>query len=214
MNTNANNEQTVRLIARQLSKAYGFYFEKRMRRPYRPNPRASSQESWQRVARTCIRLGADPQHYMAAQFEFAKSLPIPNTLHADKAVKNYVRYQVTALYVDSDNSSGIDTGARMSPGVTLIKTKIADTAMHLQSLSGITDVTSIEAEEFIVKNPWHFDSLSVMLTCPTDKIADIFGAQAATELKSRPEIEQALREDETMHHILRKIHACSENNAG
>lgn len=213
MNTNSDTTQTVRLLARQLSKAYGFYFEKRMGRPYRPNPRASSQESWERVARTCIRLGADPQHYIAAQFEFAKSLPIPNTLHADKATKNYVRYQVTALYLDSETSEGIDNSVRMSPGVTLIKTKVADTTMHLQSLSGITDVTSIEAEEFITKNPWHFDPLSVMLTCPTDKIAAIFGQQAATELKSRPEIEQALREDDTMHHILRKLHACSENNA-
>lgn len=202
----ANDNQQVRLMARQLSKVYSMYFEQRMRRPYRPNARASSQESWERVARTCLRLGADPQHYIAAQFEFAKSLPIPNTLHADRAVKNYVRYQATALYVDSAPSDGIDNGVRMSPGVTLIKTRIADTAMHLQSLSGITDLHSTDAEEFILNNPWHFDPLSVMLACPTDKISEAFGKQAAEELASRPEIEQALREDDTMHSTLLKLH--------
>lgn len=201
-----NDNQQVRLIAKQLSKVYSMYFERRMRRPYKPNARASSQESWERVARTCMRLGADPQHYIAAQFEFAKSLPIPNTLHADRAIKNYGRYQATALYIDSALPEGIDSDVRMSPGATLIKTRIADTAVHLQSLSGITDVHSADAEEFILNNPWHFDPLSVMLTCPTDKITEVFGLQAAKELASRPEIEQALREDDTMHSTLLKLH--------
>lgn len=203
----------VSRYARLLRAAYATLFQVRTGRQYRPNPRAAGSGVWERVARTCIRLNAYPEHFMQAQFEFARSLPIPNTLHADTACKNYSRYRATTLYLDSPTENEVDTCVRMSPGATLLKSKQADTVAHMHSLIGKTDMHDAEVQEFVCNNPWHFDPFSIILLCPTQPYVDVFGRGALEQMENRPELEQALRDDESLHPVITCLYGLKENNA-
>lgn len=185
------DENTIKNAASILRKLFRVRKEEHDNKPYTPHKRFDDAACWEKVAKVVLRLKADPEDYIEAQFRFCKSVVFANTLHGPIAQKRWRQYLAVK---GSDKKSSPPIPSDPAPWQADLAGKIADFWHDLDYLCGSHDLTRKDVCDTVLSMRLRFDPLVVMLLCPSEEFKKVFGEEAKLCLEENPHLRQAAQE--------------------
>lgn len=179
-------------LAREIKRIYCDQKAKALRKAsYKPDSRNSGTELWMKVAELCHKLGARPEDFVTAAFEFCSfpSGPFANNLHG-KAMVNWYEKYLSQKELDDDVFSTAKTPAEFE-----IKNKLATLRTHLFHKTGSCDPDNPEVMKELRSSLFGLDPLACILLGGADEEVVNVHRDAADEiLSARPDIIRTLKE--------------------
>lgn len=161
---------------------------------YRPNNRLIDLDTWGRVAKEVQKLHADPDVYIEAQFQLAKSQVFPNSLHGPVAKKRYRTYCMMkanrGVPLDTEEAAKLEETLTDAPAKEL-EEDLTDTYRSLQYYCGGTDLNDPAVASKALGIYLHFDPLCMLLINPTPQFKQVFGRMAKKRLEQHPSLRRA-----------------------
>lgn len=146
-------------LCREIRNEYKRQKEMYTRASYKPHKRYDAVSAWVSAAKLCKRLGASPVDFVTAQFKMRTGAIFANTLGGDIAERAYKQFR--AQFAGRHSEEDID--ASRSVGQTDILNRIATVKLLLQNKTGDTSLINEANIQELLRTPWMFDPLAVML---------------------------------------------------
>lgn len=175
--TSKYDEADIEELADKLKFFFKMEKEKNEGRTYRPHKLLDDKKIWNRVAEVVLKLKADPEDYIHAQFLFSKTIVLANTLHGPVAQKRYTRYKFMHNITESKTVSVKDEE---------LQEMLRDTIEDIRILCGSCDFSNEEVESKVLRMKLRYNPFILLLLNPSSKFLEELSEQAIEEMNKHP----------------------------
>lgn len=182
--TSKYDEADIEELADKLKFFFKLEKEKNEGRVYRPHKLLDDKKIWNRVAEVVLKLKADPEDYIHAQFLFSKTIVLANTLHGPVAQKRYTKYKFMHN-IPEDNSVSIKEEE--------LQEMLRDTIEDIQSLCGSCNFSNEDVEEKVLRMRFRYNPFVLLLLNPSKKFLDELAKCAIEEMHKHPRLVSAAK---------------------
>lgn len=175
--TSKYDEADIEELAGKLKFFFKMEKERNEGRTYRPHKLLDDKKIWNRVAEVVLKLKADPEDYIHAQFLFSKTIVLANTLHGPVAQKRYTRYKF--MHNISENKT-------VSVKDEELQEMLRDTIEDIRLLCGSCDFSDEEVESKVLRMKLRYNPFILLLLNPSSKFLEELSEQAIEEMNKHP----------------------------
>lgn len=175
--TSKYDEADIEELADKLKFFFKMEKEKNEGRTYRPHKLLDDKKIWNRVAEVVLKLKADPEDYIHAQFLFSKTIVLANTLHGPVAQKRYTRYKFMHNITENKTVSVKDEE---------LQEMLRDTIEDIRILCGSCDFSNEEVESKVLRMKLRYNPFILLLLNPSSKFLEELSEQAIEEMNKHP----------------------------
>lgn len=183
------SEETADISVEEMStllrKLYARHKQIRERKPYRPHKRHDGDTHWKKTAELVLRLKADPEDFMDAQFNMRFGPVFANTLWTPTAEKAYKSYK----FAVANKNPGRETS-----GVIELKQRRAGVLSMVHHHTGKRDAETVDVIAEFLANPYMYDPLLVMLMVGDNPdIKEKYNQAAVEDIRENPYLRTAAK---------------------
>lgn len=202
-----DEEKDIRDYMRRARKAFDEYWYERRGRPYKPSERAEKPDTWRRIAMSCLRCGALPEHFIKANTLYAQSLLLPSMLVGKKAEGHWRTWNNTHAYLQAeDQPQAIDKGGKITTGIAILNKAIDNCKQELQYRVGTSDIFAPGIIDNVCENQYDYEAIGLMLVSEGDpKVAFTVRSRCYEWLHERPAVVKAMKDEGVYDTILQLI---------
>lgn len=190
-------DKQLKEYAKRAKEAYTAFFLQRTGKEYKPNQRFQAADTWTKIAKCAMSIDITPEDYVAAQFNYARSLILPTMITGQKGIAKAKQYKNTVMF-RAEEAPVTEEAPVERPVTDVAYNELKQRRdKELSAIAGIKGRMKAHESliDIILECPWRSDPLGILLAIPgNDRLVQTYAVAANRMLTENPHLAAAMKE--------------------